>query len=226
MPQTAHTFATTLTQTARLEYLLSLPPDYDQDTSRSHPLIFFLHGAGERGGNGIGVEAVKLHGPPKRVDKKHTLPFIVLSPQCPLETWWSSHTDTLMMLLDHILSAYRVDTRRVYLTGLSMGGFGTWHLAALYPQRFAAIAPICGGMPWFVGLEGAAERMKHLPIWVFHGAKDEVVPIQESRRVVEALKQAGSSVKFTVYREAGHDSWTKTYASPKLYEWFLQHTTL
>jgi predicted peptidase len=223
MPQTAHRFEIEFTRSAHLDYLLSLPPEYEQESSRRFPLLFFLHGAGERSGSGIVLEHIKVNGPPKRVEKKHTLPFIILSPQCPMDTWWSSHIDTLMALLDHISTTYRVDAQRIYLTGLSMGGFGTWHLGALYPERFAAIAPICGGMPWFVGLESAAQRMKNLPVWAFHGAKDTVVELEESERVVQCLKAAGNKVKFTVYREADHDSWTKTYANPKLYEWFLQH---
>jgi predicted peptidase len=107
----------------------------------------------------------------------------------------------------------------VYLTGLSMGGFGTWSLAAAHPEKFAAIAPICGG-----GEPRTARRLKSIPTWVFHGAKDPTVPLARSEAMVQALKKAGGDVKFTVYRDAGHDSWTETYNNPKLYEWFLAHS--
>ncbi|MBC8170065.1 MAG: prolyl oligopeptidase family serine peptidase [Anaerolineae bacterium] len=224
MVQTAHQFSQTSTLTQQLDYLISLPEGYEANPDQRYPLILFLHGAGERGGNGMGIEAVCLQGLPKRLDAGAKLPFIVVSPQCPLDHWWSEYTDTLIGLLDATIARYRVDTSRVYLTGLSMGGFGSWHLAWQYPERFAAVAPICGGLPWFIGLEGAAEKLKNMPLWVFHGAKDTVVPIEESRRIVNALKAVKGNVKFTVYREARHDSWTKTYANPKLYEWLLQHT--
>jgi predicted peptidase len=223
MAQTAHSFEITTTKKDRLNFLLSLPPDYDENRTQQYPLLLFLHGLGESSGEGTTIEIVKKHGPPKRVERKHTLPFIVVSPQCPRDTWWSDHTPALMGLLDTVINSYRVDKQRVYLTGLSMGGFGTWHLGFLYPKRFAAIAPICGGMPWFVRLEEAAARMKNLPIWAFHGAQDESVDLEESERVVEALKAAGNNVRFTIYPDLGHDSWTKTYANPRLYDWFLKH---
>jgi predicted peptidase len=113
------------------------------------------------------------------------------------------------------LSLFRRNAR---LTGFSMGGFGTWALSMIYPEKFAAIAPICGGgMPWM------AFRIKDMPVWAFHGAKDEVVPLQRTEEMVEVLKKISGKVKFTVYPEAGHDSWTETYDDPELYEWFLEH---
>ena len=121
-------------------------------------------------------------------------------------------------MLDEIQGKYKVDPDRVYLTGLSLGGFGTWETATQHPERFAAIAPICGG-----GRPFMARRLKNLPAWVFHGEKDPVVPIKRSEEMVEALKAAGGDVKFTRYPEAQHDSWTETYNNPQLYEWFLQH---
>ena len=112
-----------------------------------------------------------------------------------------------------------MNTGRIYLTGLSMGGYGTWSLAIAYPGRFAAIAPVCGGSePFFAG------RIKDIPAWIFHGAKDSVVPVSKSEEMVNALKKHGSNVKFTVYPEAKHDSWTATYNNPELYEWFLKQT--
>src|SRR3954469_24984435 len=124
----------------RLNYLLFLPEGYSNDSDKKWPLMLFLHGAGERGSD---VNKVKVHGPPRIVEKRKDFPFIVVSPQCPADSWW--RTFELNALLDEIQSQYKVDPDRVYLTGLSMGGFGTWELATQYPQRFAAIAPICGG---------------------------------------------------------------------------------
>ena len=194
-----------------LDYLLYLPDSYEQ--AEKLPLIVFLHGAGERGDN---IEMVKKHGPPKLVKSNPDFGFIVLSPQCPARTSWNA-TD-IMALIEHVSANHKVDTRRIYLTGLSMGGYGTWDIAGRYPQRFAAVAPICGG-----GNPRYARRMRNLPTWVFHGAKDRVVPLSQSEVMVKAMKKAGGNPKFTVYPEAGHDSWTATYANPELYQWFLKH---
>jgi len=199
--------------TVRLNYLLFLPESYSNDSDKKWPLMLFLHGAGERGSD---VNKVKVHGPPKIVEKRKDFPFIVVSPQCPADSWWRPFE--LIALLDEIQKDYRVDPDRVYLTGLSMGGFGTWDLATQYPQRFAAIAPICGG-----GIPALARRIKDVPVWVFHGAADRVVPVARSDEMVEALKKAGADVKYTRYEGVDHDSWTKTYANEELYEWMLSH---
>ncbi len=195
----------------KMEYLLYLPEDYDQ--KESCPLLIFLHGAGERGTD---LQRVKTHGPPKLIEQGQQFPFIVVSPQCPKGQWWQ--TVEVNALLDEIVEKYKVDEERVYLTGLSMGGFGTWGMAAYAPHRLAAIAPICGGSETYW-----AKEFAHLPVWVFHGAKDGVVPLQRSEEMVEALKKHGATVKFTVYPEANHDSWTETYNNPQLYDWLLEH---
>ena len=194
----------------KLKYLLYLPKDYDQKAS--WPVLLFLHGIGERGDN---LELVKKHGPPKLIAGGKQFPFIVVSPQCPNGQWWDSME--VVSLLDEIAKKYKVDQDRIYLTGLSMGGFGTWALAAYQPNRFAAIVPICGG-----GDPGKAKQIAHIPAWVFHGGKDRTVPIENSKKMVEALKKNGGDPKFTIYPEAGHDSWTQAYATPELYEWLLQ----
>jgi predicted esterase len=194
-------------------YLLYVPPDYAADPARKWPLLLFLHGAGERGDD---LEKVKVHGPPRLIAEGQHFPFIVVSPQCPEGEWWLPAQ--LIDLVEDICSHYRVDPDRIYLTGLSMGGYGTWATAIEYPDRFAAIAPICGG-----GDPEKADRIRHIPAWVFHGAKDPVVPLAQSEAMVRALEQLGAEVRFTVYPEATHDSWTETYANPELYEWLLQH---
>ena len=193
-----------------MKYLLYLPRDYDKKDS--WPLLLFLHGVGERGDN---LDLVKKHGPPKLIEAGKEFPFIVVSPQCPDGRWWEPVE--LAALLDGIVEKCKVDGDRIYVTGLSMGGFGTWSLAAYQPKRFAAIVPICGG-----GEPSLTMLYAHVPAWVFHGAKDFVVPLERSEKMVEAMKRAGGNVTFTAYPEAGHDSWTETYANPELYDWLFR----
>ncbi|HQU44077.1 MAG TPA: prolyl oligopeptidase family serine peptidase, partial [Pirellulales bacterium] len=199
-------FEKEITITVKLNYLLFLPEGYDK-SEKKWPLILFLHGSGESGKD---LEKVKIHGPPKIVERKPDFPFIVVSPQSRRRGW---NPEALKALLDEVLADERVDRDRVYVTGLSMGGFGTWTLAAEYPNYFAAIVPICGG-----GDPEDAPSLKQLPIWVFHGAKDKAVPLERSQEMVDALKKAGADVKFTVYPEAGHDSWTETYNNPEFFK--------
>jgi hypothetical protein len=180
--------------------------------------MLFLHGSGERGTN---LAKVAVHGPPKIVKAKRDFPFILVSPQCPAGSIWSD--EAVLALLDEIQEKYRVDLDRVYLTGLSMGGYGTWSLGMKYPDRFAAIAPICGGgsiLDVLLVPAGKAGALKRLPVWAFHGAKDNVVPLEQSEDMINALKKAGNqNTKLTVYPEAGHDSWTEAYNSQELYDW-------
>jgi predicted peptidase len=193
-----------------MDYLLCLPKDYAEKDA--WPLMLFLHGAGERGND---LDRVKVHGPPKLIAAGKSFPMIVVSPQCPSRHWW--RPNELNALLDEIIEKYKVDQDRIYVTGLSMGGFGTWTLAAYAPERFAALVPICGGGDAF-----SARRISHIPVWAFHGAKDSVVPLSASETMIEALKKAKGNVQFTVYPEADHDSWTETYNNPELYTWLLQ----
>lgn len=220
--QQVRQFTRQITREVNLDYLLFVPKAAAAEPGRKWPLLLFLHGAGERGTN---VWAVATHGPPKLVREKTDFPFIVVSPQCPAGRTWDN--DEVLGLLDEILATQPVDPTRVYLTGLSMGGYGTWSLGLSHPERFAAIVPICGGGDPLKVLLVDAKRvaaLKSLPVWAFHGAKDPVVKLVESERMVAALKQAGvREVELTVYPEAQHDSWTDTYANPKLYEWLLQH---
>lgn len=215
--ETGQTVQTYEKDSAKLDYLLYLPPDYAKDADKKWPLIVFLHGSGERGTD---VQLVKKHGPPKIVEDKDSplgARFVVISPQCPPKEHWN--VEELNGLLDSILDKYHIDKDRIYLTGLSMGGFGTWTWAEHDPQRFAAIAPMCGG-----GNPDEADKLKDLPIWVFHGEIDKTVPIQKSQDMVDAVKKAGNDkVKFTTYPDAGHDCWTRSYANPELYDWFLKY---
>lgn len=214
--QSAQNLEKTITKVVKANYLLYLPKEYGKDTAKKWPTIVFLHGSGESGDD---IQKVKVHGPPKLVAAGKEFPFIIVSPQAPTSRiGWQ--LDTLNALLDDVIQKYSVDEDRVYLTGLSMGGFGTWAWATANPERFAAIAPICGGGDPF----RASRRLSKMPIWVFHGGKDTTVPIKMSEDMVDALKKAGSDVKFTVYPDAGHDSWTATYDNPELFTWFLEHT--
>lgn len=212
--QHARSFTGEITKAVGLEYLLFLPEGYGEQTRQKWPLILFLHGAGERGDD---LDLVKVHGIPKIVETDPAFPFIAVSPQCPADSWWTEHLDDLAALLDNVIAAHNVNTNQIYLTGLSMGGYGTWDLALAQPERFAAIVPICGG-----GRPYLARRLKDLPVWVFHGAKDTVVPPEESEQMVAAIKRAGGSPRLTIYPDAGHDSWTETYANPELYTWLLE----
>jgi predicted peptidase len=241
--QQALSFKQTVTKTVGYEYLLFLPKGYEPKAEKKWPLLLFLHGSGERGSD---VWLVSVHGPPKLL--KPVVPpakgeteearqqreaaakllsenFIVVSPQCPAGACWDN--ETLLLLLDHITAAHKVDTGRVYLTGLSMGGFGTWSLGCRFPNRFAALVPICGGGERIDVLIGSRElkaALQSLGVWAFHGGKDGTVPPEESQRMVDTLKKAGvKDIQLTVYPEAGHDSWSASYANPRLYEWLLEH---
>jgi predicted peptidase len=221
-PVVAREFTFKKSQQTKVNYLLYLPKGYEQTAAKSWPLMLFLHGAGERGNE---IWKVAVHGPPKHATNGVHLPFILVAPQCPEGQQWSN--EILLGLLDEVCAKYKVDQTRLYLTGLSMGGYGTWNLGLSYPAKFAAIAPICGGGEMITVLLSGTDKqqaIKSLGVWAFHGAKDNVVPLSESERMVEALKRAGHpSVKLTVYPEANHDSWTETYKNPELYQWFLGH---
>lgn len=206
------------------EYLLYVPSEYDPKSTKVWPLMLFLHGAGERGAD---LKRVAIHGPMSLAKQGTNFPFIIAAPQCPENARW--HSETLIPLLDKLATSLKVDTNRIYLTGLSMGGYGTWDLGVTHPGRFAAIAPICGGGSvldvLLAGYGKPANPLTSLPVWAFHGAKDPVVPLEESERMINALKKAGNrDAKLTVYPEAQHNSWTETYANSKLYDWMLSHS--
>ena len=209
--QQDQSFKRIISKEVSAKFVLSLPKDYAKNKKQKWPLVMFLHGSGERGDD---LAKVKVHGPPKLAAKGKDFPFILISPQCPENEWWNN--ETLNALLDTIVEKYRVDESRIYCTGLSMGGFGTWSLAIQFPKRFAAIAPLCGG-----GDTRQVHKIAKVPVWCFHGAKDTSVPIEEDQKMVDQLKKDGGNVKFTIYPEASHDCWTETYDNPEFYEWLL-----
>ena len=192
-------------------YQLYLPDGYHSDSLTRWPLLLFLHGSGESGED---ITKVKVHGPPKLADSGKKFPFIIVSPQSPVPGGWD--TETLYQLLRHIKKSYRVDENKVYCTGLSMGGFGTWALAMKYPDEFAAIAPVCGG-----GDTSNAWKLRNMAVWCFHGAKDDVVPPAGSINMVKATGRFNTNVRFTLYPEANHNSWDLTYSNDSLYTWLL-----
>ncbi|MGI6209069.1 MAG: prolyl oligopeptidase family serine peptidase [Anaerolineae bacterium] len=218
--QTEHILDTVVKLPVRLRYLLYLPEGYGDDPAKRWPLVLFLHGMGERGDD---LELVKKHGIPKMVKEGESFPFVVISPQCPADSWWTGELPALQALLDHALQEYAVDPDRVYLTGLSMGGYGTWHLASAAPHRFAAVAPVCGGGLSFFGFPEKVTALREVPVWAFHGEKDEVVPLAESEKLVQQLQAVGGDARLTVYPECGHNSWDAAYSDPELYRWFLSH---
>lgn len=190
---------------------LSWPTTALSKKGEKRPVVLFLHGSGERGEN---LNRVKLNGPAKLADAGREFPFLLIVPQCPAQEWWCAQQ--LIDLLDEVSNKYPVDQDRVYLTGLSMGGYGAWELAAEYPDRFAAIAPVCGA-----GSPAEAAVLKHIPAWIFHGQEDDVVPVERSLEMADALRKAGAKPRLTVYEKTGHDSWSKAYADDALYEWLL-----
>lgn len=203
-------------QETTIYYWLYLPAKHDGKAKL--PLLLFLHGAGERGDD---LEVVKKHGPPKLCvnsggTSQPDWQFITISPQCPKEKRWDAAV--LAKLVDHVAAEQKADEKRLYVSGLSMGGSGTWALASKFPDKFAAAVPMCGR-----GDESQAEKLTSLPIWGFHGAKDTGSPLSLSETMVNAIKKAGGEkIKFTIDPEAGHDCWTKAYGDPALYKWLLE----
>jgi len=194
-----------------LRYLLALPADYDKPEQK-WPLVLFLHGAGERGDD---LEKVKIHGPPKLAAGGKDFPFVLVSPQCESGSRWNPQE--LAKLVDHLANTYRVDRQRLYVTGLSMGGSGTWSLVTEFPGMFAAAIPICGR-----GDTAAAEKLKNTPIWIFVGAEDRAATVQNCEAMAAELKKAGGDVQLKVYPDLSHDCWTVTYDNPEVYAWLLK----
>jgi predicted peptidase len=203
-----------VTVQAAYRYLFHEPAALVSADAAGRPLVVFLHGKGERGAD---LRLLERHGLPRLAAGGRIFPFLIVSPQCPETEYWSE-APGLPEFVAAAVARHRADPARVYLTGMSMGGFGVWSLAQRHPERYAAILPVCGGgdVRW-------APRLRDMPAWAFHGARDETVPPARSVEMVEAIKAAGGAPRFTLYPETGHDSWTETYANEEIYRWLLSH---
>jgi predicted peptidase len=197
-----------------VNYLLYIPRSYARDAAAEWPLILFLHGSEQRGDDPALLQDLSLL---TFAEKLGDFPFVAVIPQCPRNMHWPP--GIVKRVLDSVESMLRIDRDRVYLTGFSMGGYGTWQTAAAFPRTFAAIAPICGmsDLP-------EVPRLTGIPIWAFHGAQDANVPVSESRKMVDTLRKSGADARLTVYPDLAHDCWTMTYRDSRLYLWFLDHT--
>lgn len=215
----AREFTGTITEEFQLAYYLYLPPSYQQSETERWPLLLFLHGAGERGTD---LSLVGKHGPVQQVREGRDFPFLIAAPQCPEHQTWDRLLPQLDLFLEELLAKYRVDVERIYLTGLSMGGFGTWHWAVHQPRAFAALVPICGGTWPLLGFPQRIAVLQELPIWAFHGADDQVIPAARTEELVEVLQELGAPVRYTKYAGVGHHSWERAYNEPELIPWLLQ----
>jgi len=198
-----------LTSFSYLEYL---PADYAE--GGKYPLVIFLHGAGERGDD---LEKVAVHGWMSHVKAGEEFPFVMIAPQCPANKYWGCYLESLNAFLDMALAKYNADPARVYLTGLSMGGTGTWMWSLANPERFAAIIPICGtGIYWY------GQQLVNKPVWVFHGEADPTVPVVESINMVQSIRKRGGAPRLTIYPGVQHNSWAQAYREPELIPWMLE----
>jgi pimeloyl-ACP methyl ester carboxylesterase len=204
---------------ATYSYLPNLPGDYDTDTLKKWPLIIFLHGGSQRGTN---LRRLYDTGIPDQVYRGRDFPFIIISPLCPLHLRWSTD-DWFPTFYRDITARYRIDTTRIYLTGLSLGGEGTWYLAARYPEKFAAIAPISGFTSESDYINKHISNLIDIPIWAFHGKIDNVVPFEETERMVRKIEQKNKNLRFTAEPAVGHWMHWIVYPWKELYNWFLKY---
>ena len=201
---------------ATLGYLLYRPAAVDQEIAL--PLILFLHGRGESGDD---LELVKLYGLPAVLERGDELPALVIAPQCPAAGDWEAQTANLAALLDDVCAREQVDEARVYLTGLSMGGRGSWLLALAHPARFAAVACMASRIPFAIRPTPDFTPLQTTPIWIFHGARDPIAPLSDAEALAAALRAAGADPRVTIYPDADHDAWTAAYNDPALYTWLF-----
>ncbi len=222
------------TEDRNRRYVLYVPQDYSPD--KAWPLIVFLHGAGERGDDGLIQTEVGIGTAIRRYSDR--FPALVLFPQCPEDDYWSSVEDHMDDIMAQTRKDYTIDAHRIYLTGISLGGYGTWGWGAVKSDTFAALMPICGGgnpsdLNTYIkgrvpdvysakNLDNRIEKLIAMPIWAFHGGMDVVVPARRSDRMVSALKKGGGNPRLTVFRGVGHNSWDKAYADKKGIEWLFE----
>ncbi len=198
-------------------YMEYLPQDYDE--TKKYPIIFFLHGIGERGDSLEDLDRVAIHGPMKYVVAGEQYPFILIAPQCPSNNYWGGLNESLNAFVDDMIRTHAVDENRVYLTGLSMGGTGTWMLAMSSPEKWAAIAPVCGsGIPWY------AASLREVPIHMFHGDDDQAVSVHEAITMLTRVNAAGGDAQIKIYYGVGHNCWNQAYDGDMLWKWLLSHT--
>ena len=196
-------------------YLQALPAEYDP--AKTYPLVIFLHGTGECGNGTTELDRVAIHGYPMHAARGREYPFILISPQLPEGKYWGAYIESLNLFLDHLIETLRVDTKRIYLTGLSNGGTGTYLWGQANAERFAALIPVCGaGVCW------GAWAMRSVPLWAFHGDCDGCIDYTESVRMVEGINALGGNAKLTIYPDVGHDSWVYAYADEELMNWMLE----
>jgi len=205
-------FKVELKPVLEMQYLLYLPDGYESDSEAEFPLLLFLHGGGSSGDD---IEMLKRSGLAGKIEEGKSFPFMVLSPQNPHSRKFWNET-ALITLLDKIQKEYRVDPSRVWVAGLSRGGYGAWRMAIQYPERFAALVAVCGETP-----DHYARWLGDMPIWVFHGEDDRTISIKESDEMVAALKKNGNPVRYTRYPDTGHNAWDQAFSDPELYKWLL-----
>ncbi len=198
-------------------YSVFVPHHYD--ARQPYPLIVFLHGTGETGADGVTPTMVGL-GPAVR-QREHTFPFICVFPQSQRGSWEAGYSDAnrAIAIIDQVQANFNIDSACLHLTGIGMGGYGTWSLAFRYPERWASIVPIAGG-----GRPSLAGTIKDIPCWCFHGENDEVISVEESRAMIRALREAGGHPRYTEYPGVGHNCWDLAYGQDELYEWMLGQT--
>lgn len=214
-------FEAITTEEISLNYLLELPEDYEENSYTAIPLLLFLHGMGERGND---LSMLNNNGIPKLISEGRKFPFITVMPQCPETSFWTEESKSLKMLIDDLIENYNVDKNRIYITGLSMGGYGTYEMLSRYPDLFAAAIPICGGIGSMYTRMNLLQ-LKDIPLWIFHGKIDDVVPVKESEDIYKALTSIGAKdLHITIYPDLNHDSWTRTYANHEVYNFLLKYS--
>lgn len=215
-----HQFKKLKTINLELSYLIYFPKDYEDTRGEKYPLLLFLHGMGE---SGEYLDDLYRTGLPKMLKEGKEIPMITIMPQCPTGSFWTEEFHALKALVDHITSTLPIDKTRVYISGLSMGGYGTYEMLIRYPKTFAAGIPICGGLGSLYAKINL-QNLLHTPLWIFHGEKDPLVSVDESKEIIKVLNAMNhTKATLTIYPELHHDSWTKTYENNEIYRFLLRN---